>query len=97
MCRKVAISRLAGLGKASLIVQGPTTLGGIGDVKRVCPYRVYKVDIPLQSAVMRGVGLNQVTSKFPMYLLEEQVQHGMNSYQLTSKNPRNLPRLPAFV
>ena len=32
--KKEAISELANLDKASLIVQGPITLGGVGDVKQ---------------------------------------------------------------
>ena len=79
-------------------MQGPIT-GGV-DEKTVSPRRVNKVDIQLQngkSDVMRGVCLNQVTSKFPMYLLHDQVQKDIKKYKLASKDPRGLPRLPDFV
>ena len=70
-------------------------------MRTVSSHGVYKVDIPLytgKSAVMRGVCLNQVTAKFPMYPLQKQVQKDIiDTYQLAGKNPRNLPKLPAFV
>ena len=47
---------------------------------------------------MRGVCLNQVTSKFPMYALHDQVQKDIiKNYKLASKDPKSLPRLPGFV
>ena len=70
-------------------------------MKTVSPHGVYKVDIPLhngKSAVMRGVCLNQVTSKFPMYPLHDHVQKDIiKNYELASKDPKSLPRLPDFV
>ena len=70
-------------------------------MKTVSHHGVYKVDIPLhdgKSAVIRGVGLNQVTSKFPMYPLHDQVQKDIiKNYKLASKNPKSLPRLCDFV
>ena len=99
--KKEAISELANLGKAILIVQGPITLGGVGDVKTVSPHGVYKVDILLhngKSDVMRGVCLNQFASKFSMYPLHDQVQKDIiKNYKLASKDPKSLPRLPDFV
>ena len=81
-------------------MQGPITLGGVRDVKTVSPHGVYKVDIPLhngKSTVMRAVFLNQVTSKFPMYPLHDQVQKDIiKNYKLTSKDPKSLPRFPDF-
>ena len=101
VCRKEAISKLEGIGKASLIVDGPITLGGVGDVKTVSPHGVYKVDIPLhtgKSAKMRGVCLNQITAKFPDYPLQEKVQKDIVvGYQLAGRDPRKLPRLPDSV
>ena len=93
VCKIEAISELANLGKASLIVQGPIALGGVRDVKTVSPRGVYKIDIPLhngKSAVMRGVCLNQVMSKFPMYPLHDQVQKEIiKNYKLASKDPKS--------
>ena len=101
VCRKEAISELEELGKANLIVPGPITLGGVGDLTTKSPHGVYKVDIPLhsgKSAVMRGVCLNQITSKFPMYPLQKKVKQDIaDGYRLAGKDPRNLPKLPEYV
>ena len=98
VCKKEALSELPNLGMASLIVQGPITLGAVGDVRTVSPHRVYEVDIPLHNGkpvVMRGACLNKVTSKFPMYPLHDQVQKDIiKNYKLASKDPKSLPRLP---
>ena len=47
---------------------------------------------------MKGVCLNQVTSKFPMHPLHDQFKKDIiNNYKLASKDPKSLPRLPDFV
>ena len=77
VCRKEAISDLEEIGKASLLVPGPIVLGGVGDVKTESQHGTYRVDIPLyngKSAAMRGICLNKITAKFPMYPLRTQVQ-----------------------
>ena len=84
-----------------MIVDGPITLGGVGDVKTVSPHGVYEVDIPLhtgKSAKMTRVCLYQVTAKFPDYPLQGKVQKDIVvGYQLAGRDPRKLPRLPDSV
>ena len=87
--RKEAVMELEELGKACLLIPGPVVLGGVGDVKTESQDGIYKVDIPLssgKSAVMRGVCLNQITVKFPMYPLQTKVQKDIAySYKLAGK------------
>ena len=101
VCRKEAVTELEKSGGASLLIPGPITLGGVGDVKTETPHGIYKIDIPLSSgklAVMKGVCLNQITAKFPMYPLQTQVQKDIiDNYKLAGKDPHELPRLPKYV
>ena len=101
VCKKKAVSELEAMGMAELIVPGPIVLGGVGDLKTVSNNGVYKVDIPLHSgnsAIMRGVCLDQVTAEFPVYPLKEKVEPDIiSSYKKAGNNPSRLPRLPDSV
>ena len=101
VCRKEAVADLEEIGKASLLVPGPIVLGGVGDVKTETQHGIYKVDISLyngKSAAMRGICLNKITAKFPMYPLQTQVQKDIvYNYKLAGKNPKELPSLPEYV
>ena len=91
VCRKEAVTELEKSGGASLLIPGPITLGGVGDIKTETPHGIYKIDIPLCSgklAVMRGVCLDQITAKFPMYPLQTQFQKDIiDNYKLAGKDP----------
>ena len=68
-----AIKRLGELAKK--LFDGPTPLGGIGDIKIESPHGIYEVNIPLyngDTAKMKGFALDEVTNEFPEYILNRQ-------------------------
>ena len=80
---------------------GPVTLGGIGNAQITLHYGTYQVKLPLfngNDAVLSGVCLDQITVEFPKYLLKGQVEADVRSgYISNGKDPKYLPKLPAFV
>ena len=99
--KKEAISKLEEVGKASLVIPGPIVLGGIGNLKTESSHGVYKVELTMadgNSAIMSGVCLDRITSKFPTYPLNGKVQEDIaESYKSAGYNPENLPKLPESV
>ena len=94
------ISKLEGVGKASLIVPGPIQLRGVGDVVTVSQHGHYKIKLETwegESVGMRGVCLDQVTHKIPRYPLKKIEQDIRKAYELSGKDPSELPRLPEYV
>ena len=94
------ISKLEGVGKASLIVPGPIQLRGVGDVVTVSQHGHYKINLETwegESVGMRGVCLDQVTHKIPRYPLKKIEQDIRKAYELSGKDPCELPRLPGYV
>ena len=45
VCKKSAIDKLIGLGKASHELLGPITFSGVGDNKTICQHGVYKISL----------------------------------------------------
>ena len=94
------ISKLERVGNASLIVPGPIQLRGVGDVVTVSQHGHYKINLETwegENVGMRGVCLDQVTHKIPRYPLKEIEQDIKKVYELSGKDPCELPRLPEYV
>ena len=94
------ISKLEGIGKASLIVPGPIKLTGVGDVVTVSQHGHYKVSLETwdgEVVGMRGVCLDRVTHEFPQYPLKQIEKDIGDAYRSSGKDPSELPRLPAYV
>ena len=99
--KKEAISKLEEVGKAALVIPGPIALGGIGNLKTESSHGIYKVELAMadgNSAIMSGVCLDRVTSKFPTYPLNGKVQADIvESYKAAGYDIENLPKLPESV
>ena len=99
--KKEVISKLEEVGKAALVIPGPIALGGIGNLKTESSHGIYKVELAMadgNSAIMSGVCLDRVTSKFPTYPLNGRVQADIvESYKAAGYDPKNLPKLPESV
>ena len=100
MCvSKDAINRLGEL--SELIVNGPTPLGGIGDIVIESPHGIYDVSLPLfdgSTAKLRGVALDNLTNDFPEYILNSQIQTDIRTaYEESGGDASNLPLLPYSV
>ena len=94
------ISKLEGIGKASLIAPGPIQLTGVGDVVTVSQHGHYKISLKTcegDVVSMRGVCLDQVTHKIPQYPLKKIEKDIRETYKLSGRDPSELPRLPAYV
>ena len=80
---------------------GPVTLGGVGNAQIRSRHGTYQVKLPLfngNDAVLSGACLYQITVEFRKYLLKGQVEAGVRSgYISNGKDPKYLPKLPAFV
>ena len=80
---------------------GPVTLGGLGNAQITSSHGTYQIKLPLfngNDAVLSGVCLDQITVEFPKYLLKGQVEADVRSgYISNGKDPKYLPKLPAFV
>ena len=97
--RYEAIQRIGD--RAKLEVQGPISLGGVGDLKTQSQYGIYQVRLPLvngSNAVLAGVCLETITNKFPMYPLEGKIKDDIfEEYEKIGKNSSDLPKLPAVI
>ena len=82
-------------------VIGPVLLGGVGSIQTQSTHGIYKVMLPLHDgsdAVFAGVCLDKVTTIFPMYPLQGQVQHDIEqAYKANGGNTDDLPALPEAV
>ena len=87
--------------RATKEFSGPVTLGGLGNAQITSSHGTYQVKLPLfngNDAVLSGVCLDQITVEFPKYLLKGQVEADVRSgYISNGKDPKYLPKLPAFV
>ena len=87
--------------RASKELSGPVTLGGVGNAQITSSHGTYQVKLPLfngNDAVLSGVCLDQITVEFPKYPLKGQVEADVRSgYISNGKDPKYLPKLPAFV
>ena len=57
-------------------IEGPVMLGGVGESKLESPYGIYQIKLPLHNgkmAVLSGICLEKITSKFPNYPLQDAV------------------------
>ena len=99
VCRYKAIKDI-GM-RATQECEGPITLGGVGNLRTESPHGIYQVQLPLhngQTAVLSGVCLDQITTEFPKYPLQGQVEKDIrDEYEKQGKNPEDLPRLPKSV
>ena len=74
ICKKSAIEKLARVGRAQQIEQGPINIAGVGDNKTVSQDGIYAVTLPLGMGVeakMNRLCLDQVTGKFPTFSLKK--------------------------
>ena len=87
--------------RASKEFSGPVTLGGVGNAQITSSHGTYQVKLPLfngNDAVLSRVCLDQITVEFPKYPLKGQVEADVRSgYISNGKDPKYLPKLPAFV
>ena len=95
--RKSAINRLGD--KATMECDGPTIIGGVGDITTKSPHGIYTVSLPLQngmSATMTGVCLEKITTTFPMYPLKS-IETEIRTFLNDQRNHIKLPKLPSIV
>ena len=100
VCKKSAIDKLIGMGRASLVLPGPITLSGVGDKKTVCKEGVYKITLPLSNggeATISGLCLDRVTGMFPVFSLKQVENDIKGHYRKCNMDPGTLPRLPSSV
>ena len=87
--------------RAKMEIDGPTTLGGVGNVKMESPHGIYQVRLPLvngKDAVLAGVCLDQITNEFPSYPIQGQIEDDIKSgYIQNGGNVNDLPSLPACI
>ena len=100
MCASIeAINRLGEL--AEKIFEGPTPLGGIGDIVIESPHGIYEISLPLyngNTAKIKGVALDNVTNEFPEYILNTRIEQDIRSaFQSKGGDVMKLPRLPRSV
>ena len=87
--------------RASKEFFGPITLGGVGNAPITSSHGTYQVKLPQFNgnyAVVSGVCFDQITVEFPKYSLKGLVEADVRSgYISNGKDPKYLPKLPAFV
>ena len=88
-------------GRCHQEVIGPVELGGVGDCKEVSPHGIYEVKLPMhngKNAVFFGICLDAITTKFPLYPLQDEVQRDIHdAYALAGCDVTKLPSLPKFA
>ena len=100
MCASIeAVNRLGEL--AEKIFEGPTPIGGIGDIVIESPHGIYELSLPMyngNTAKVKGVALDTVTNEFPQYILNTQIESDIKSaYHNAGGDVTKLPRLPRSV
>ena len=83
------------------ITKGPISIGGIGGVQIESLYGVHEVSLPLhngKNAVVTGVVIDEVTSEFPTYNLDTNVESDIHrAYKEHGGKVKDLPKLPKKV
>ena len=82
--RKSAVEKLIAVGRAKQIISGPLTITGVGEQKSVCKDGVYSIRLAMHDdseAVLSGLCLPKVTTKFPLYDLCGVEQHIRDEYR----------------
>ena len=100
VCKKNAVEALSKVGRANQILKGPLPISGVGDKTTICEHGLYNVRIPLHNgseANLSGICLDKITSKFPLYPLEEVEQDIHKTYIAQNGDPKTLPKLPSFI
>uniref|UniRef100_A0A7M6DQR2 Peptidase aspartic putative domain-containing protein n=1 Tax=Clytia hemisphaerica TaxID=252671 RepID=A0A7M6DQR2_9CNID len=86
---------------AELQCQIPINLGGVGGVTTPIRTNVYSVKIPTHDgsdATFVGISLDKITSTFPTYHLNGQVEHDVHeAYKKVGGDPSQLPKLPPTI
>ena len=75
VCRYQAVQSLGS--RATQELEGPIKLGGVGDISTETKYGIYQIRLPLSNgkyANLSGVCVENITSPFPTYPLQGQVQ-----------------------
>ena len=86
---------------AQLQCKLPVNLGGVGDVTTSIKTNVYAVTIPTFDgfeATLTGISLDKITSTFPTYHLNSQVEQDIhNAFKSEGGDPSTLPKLPPTI
>ena len=94
-----AIVRLGN--RANQEIKGPISLGGVGNLKTESKHGVYQIRLPLtngKDAVLAGVCLDKITSKFPEYPLKGQIKEDIfRAVEASGEAVDQLPRLPDSI
>ena len=88
--------------KAVQEFKGPVNLHGVGDLTTKSNHGIYQVKIPLhngENATMSGLSLEKITTTFPSYPLQGEVEQDfIQAFKKTKKRiSKKLPKLPKFV
>ena len=87
--------------RARLEIEGPTTLGGVGNVKMESKHGIYQVRLPLvngKDAVLAGVCLDKITNQFPSYPIKGSIENDIKTgYVHNGGDICNLPELPECI
>lgn len=78
----------------------PKFLSGVGDVKSVCPHGKFEISIPTDDgpdAVMDGICLDKITSKFPTIPLDEIEKDIQDGFVESGGEIDDLPKLTKSV
>ena len=71
---------------AEKIFEGPTPIGGIGDIVIESSHGIYELSLPMYNgdiAKVKGVALDTVTNEFPQYILNTQIESDIKrSYRI---------------
>ena len=90
-----AVNRLGA--NAKQVFDGMVSLGGVGGVGVESPYGAYEISLPLangRNAVMSGLVIEQITNKFPDYVLDTDVQCDIiTEFVKSGGKAKDLPRL----
>ena len=87
--------------RAKMEIEGPTTLGGVGNIKMESKHGIYQVRLPLvngKDAVLAGVCLDQITNQFPSYPIKGEIEDDIKvAYTQNGGILQDLPRLPDCI
>ena len=99
VCKYEAVQRLGG--RAIKDPGGPLSLGGVGDTLTLSEHGLYTIRLPKfndKDAVLTGVCLNKITSSFPEFILDGDVQNDIREeYVRDGGDASDLPNLPHSV
>ena len=99
--RKSAVEKLAAINRAKQVVPGPIVLTGVGDQKTESVEGVYSICLPLhnnRNAILTGLCLPKITTKFPTYELSKVEKFIKEKCQnVRPKLVQYLPKLPKYV